>query len=75
MLVYDTNETEGSLGVETQAYYDYDNMNLNIVQSLHRGPEVIAHSSISLTPSQFAEMVSAVSATHMKYFMKNYKAE
>ena len=75
MLVYDKNETEGSLGIETKAYYDYDKLSLNIVQSLHRGPEVIAHSSINLTPLQFSEMVSAVSELHIKYFMKNYEAE
>ena len=75
MLVYDKNETEGFLGVETLVYYDYDKLNLNIVQSLSRGPKVIAHSSVNLTPSQFAEMVSSVSAMHVKYFMKNYKAE
>jgi hypothetical protein len=75
MLIYDVSQKEGSLGVETRAYYNYDSLKLNLVQSLYRGPEVVAHSSICLTPAEFSVIISSVSKLHVANFMKKYKLD
>ena len=75
MLIHDLSEPIGSIGSETRAYYDYDKASLNLVQVLYKGPKVVSHSSICLTPAQFAEIVTTISSLHIQGFMNKYKME
>lgn len=75
MIIYESEHTEESLDIETKAYYDMKTPMLTLVQVLHKGPKVEAHSSISLSPDQFAKIVSVASSIQIQEFLQNYKAE
>ena len=75
MIIYESEHTGGSLDIETKAYYDTKTPMLTLVQVLHKGPKVEAHSSISLSPDQFAKIVSVASSIQIQEFLQNYKME
>ena len=75
MLIYALDQTEGSLDVETKAFYDPEKGNLNLVQGLYRGPSVESYSSIDLSPEQFAKIVMIAGGIQFQNFVQKYKME
>ena len=76
MLIFESTETSGSLGVETKAYLDEEGVRggLTISQTLYRGEKVVSHSSIDMNPVEYAKIVTILSQIEIEKFLKNYKA-
>ena len=76
MLIYEKKEKEGSLDIETLAYAGSEKgANLTLSQAIYRGPEVVAHSSVTLGPLQYAEIISILSQIEIQKFLTGYKAK
>ena len=76
MLIYEKKEKEGSLDIETLAYVGSEKgANLTLSQAIYRGTEVIAHSSVTLGPVQYAEIVTILSQIEIQKFLTGYKAK
>jgi hypothetical protein len=76
MLIYENTEKAGLLDIETLAYSDSEKgANLTLSQSIYRGPEVVAHSSITLGPLQYAKIVTILSEIEIQKFLTGYKAK
>ena len=76
MLIFESTETNGSLGVETRAYLDEDRKGgLTLSQTLYRREKVVSHSSIDMEPVDYAKIVTVLSQIEIQKFLTNYKAE
>lgn len=77
MLIFESTETNGSLGVETRAYLDEEDRRagLTLSQTLYRGEKVVSHSSIEMEPVDYAKIVTILSQIEIEKFLKNYKAK
>lgn len=76
MLIYEKIEKEGLLDIETLAYADSEKGgNLTLSQAIYRGSEVVAHSSITLGPLQYAQIVTILSQIEIQKFLTGYKAK
>ena len=76
MLIYEKKEKEGSLDIETLAYVGSEKgANLTLSQAVYRGPEVVAQSSVTLGPLQYAEIVTILSQIEIQKFLTGYKAK
>lgn len=76
MLIFESTEDNGSLGVETKAYLDEDRKGgLTLSQTLYRGEKVVSHSSIDMEPVDYAKIVTVLSQIEIQKFLTNYKAK
>ena len=76
MLIFESTETNGSLGVETRAYLDEDRKGgLTLSQTLYRREKIVSHSSIDMEPVDYAKIVTVLSQIEIQKFLTNYKAE
>ena len=77
MLIFESTETNGSLGVETRAYLDEEDRRagLTLSQTLYRREKVVSHSSIDMEPVDYAKIVTVLSQIEIQKFLTNYKAE
>ena len=76
MLIYEKKEKEGRLDIETLVYLSVKkDALLNIAQGVYKEDKVVSHSSITLTPMQYATIISIASQIQIQLFLKDYKAE
>ena len=75
MLIYDKMEQSNRSDIETKAFFDTTDGNLIITQCLFSGPKVLSHSTVTLSPQEYNQIVNTANTVYIKQFLNMYKME
>ena len=75
MIVYEQTEKLSKSDIETVAYFNIKDGKLTVAQCLYDGPEVLSHSSITLSTQQYNEIIDISNAIYLKKFLNLYTLE
>ena len=75
MIIYEQTEKLSKSDIETVAFFNMKDGKLTVAQCLYDGPQVLSHSSITLSALQYNEITNISNAVYLKKFLNLYTME